>query len=105
MNKTIIRNIGTIVTGDYEKPVAEGDAICIDGREIIFVGRQADAPKLDYTVDIDAVELTVCPGLIDANAHPPLANYLPSYKAYDWVDNYAGAGVTRNHRQLFIQLR
>ena len=94
MSKTIIYNIGTIVTGDYINPVAEGDTICTDGDKIIFVGWRAEAPKIDYTVDINAVELTVCPGLIDANTHPPLANYLPAYKAYDWVDNYAGAGIT-----------
>ncbi len=94
MSKTIIHNIGAIVTGDCGHPIADGDTICTDGSKIIFIGKKADAPDLDYTMDVDAVGLTVCPGLIDGNTHPPLANYLPAYKAYDWVDNYAGAGVT-----------
>lgn len=94
MNKTIIKNIGAIVTGDYIAPLSDGDTIAVDGTKIVFVGKEADAPKLDYTREIDANGLTICPGIIDAHAHPPLANYLPGYKAYDWVDNYAGAGVT-----------
>lgn len=94
MSKTMIRNIGTIVSGDYNVPLLDGDTICTDGSKIVFIGNQTDAPKLDYTLDVDAVGLTVCPGIIDAHAHPPLSNYLSQYKAYDWVDNYAAAGIT-----------
>ena len=94
MSKTIIRNIGIIVSGDHEKPLIAGDTICTDGAKIVFAGPEAEAPKLDYTLDIDANGLTVCPGIIDADAHPPLANYLSEFKAYDWVDNYAAAGIT-----------
>ena len=94
MSKTIIHNIGIIVTGNVEKPIAEGDTICTENNKIVFIGKKADAPSVVYTTDIDAKGLTICPGLIDANTHPPLANYLPSFKAFDWVDNYAGAGIT-----------
>lgn len=91
MSKTLIHNIGTILSGDFENPILAGDTVCTDGDKIVFIGNRADAPALDYTLDIDANGLTLCPGIIDAHAHPPLANYLEAYKAYDWVDNYAGA--------------
>ena len=94
MSKTLIHNIGTILSGAFENPILAGDTVCTDGDKIVFIGDRADAPALDYTLDIDANGLTLCPGIIDAHAHPPLANYLEAYKAYDWVDNYAGAGIT-----------
>ena len=94
MSKTLIHNIGTILSGAFENPILAGDTVCTDGDKIVFIGDRADAPALDYTLDIDANGLTLCPGIIDAHAHPPLANYLEVYKAYDWVDNYAGAGIT-----------
>ena len=94
MSKTLIHNIGTILSGAFENPILAGDTVCTDGDKIVFIGNRADAPALDYTLDIDANGLTLCPGIIDAHAHPPLANYLEAYKAYDWVDNYAGAGIT-----------
>ena len=94
MSKTLIHNIGTILSGAFKNPILAGDTVCTDGDKIVFIGNRADAPALDYTLDIDANGLTLCPGIIDAHAHPPLANYLEAYKAYDWVDNYAGAGIT-----------
>lgn len=94
MGNTIIHNIGLIVSGDFENPIVEGDSICTEGNKIVFIGKKSNAPNLDYTVRIDAAGLTVCPGIIDANTHPPLGNYLPMFKAYDWVDNYANTGVT-----------
>ena len=94
MSKTLIHNIGTILSGAFENPILAGDTVCTDGDKIVFIGNRADAPALDYTLDIDANGLTLCPGIIDAHAPPPLANYLEAYKAYDWVDNYAGAGIT-----------
>lgn len=94
MSNTIVRNIGTIVTGDCKNPLAEGDTVCIQDGKILYVGAAAGAPDLEYDTDVDAVGLTLCPGIIDAHAHPPMANYLDAYKAYDWVDNYAAAGIT-----------
>ena len=94
MSNLIVRNIGTIVTGDYYHPVAEGDTLCAQNGKIVYVGDACGAPALEYDLEVDAVGLTLCPGLIDAHAHPPMSNYLNMYKAYDWVDNYAAAGIT-----------
>lgn len=94
MNTTIIHNIGAIVSGDYTNPLLKGDTICTEGTKIIYIGNENNAPELNYTLDVDAMGLTVCPGIIDAHAHPPMSNYLSEYKAYDWVDNYAAAGIT-----------
>lgn len=94
MKKTIIRNLGAIVTGEIKHPLAEGDTVCIDDGRISYIGNESAAPNADYDVEIDAAGLTAMPGVIDANFHAPLSNYLDSYKAYDWVENYAGGGTT-----------
>mgnify|MGYP002794803546 CR=1 FL=1 len=66
MSKTLIHNIGTILSGAFENPILAGDTVCTDGDKIVFIGNRADAPALDYTLDIDANGLTLCPGIIDA---------------------------------------
>ncbi len=92
--KTLIKHIGTIVSGDLDRPLPQGDTICISGDKISYIGDESGAPPQDYDLEIDARGLTVTPGLIDADTNPPLANYLAEFKAYDWVDNYAAAGIT-----------
>src|SRR5437870_11068188 len=61
--KTLIKNIGLIVSGDIERPLVEGDSIAIADGRIVAVGKgledQAD------TV-IDAKGSAVIPGLIDS---------------------------------------
>lgn len=94
MKKTIIKNLGTIVSGDISTPILDGDTICIDEDRITFIGCANNAPADDYDIQIDANGLTAVPGLIDAHAHVPLANYIDWYKAYDWVENFASSGVT-----------
>lgn len=55
MSNTIVRNIGTIVTGDCKNPLAEGDTVCIQDGKILYVGAAAGAPDLEYDTDVDAV--------------------------------------------------
>lgn len=95
MKKTIIRNLGAIVTGEIKHPLAEGDTVLHRRRpDFLYRQRVRGRPTQDYDVEIDAAGLTAMPGVIDANFHAPLSNYLDSYKAYDWVENYAGGGTT-----------
>ena len=46
MSKTLIHNIGTILSGDFENPILAGDTVCTDGDKIVFIGSRADAPAL-----------------------------------------------------------
>ena len=93
-SKLMIKNIGAIVSGDLSRPLLDGDTLCASGDTISFIGSLSQAPHEEYDTVIDAGGLSLLPGLIDANIHPPLGNYLERFKAYDWVDNYAGAGIT-----------
>jgi predicted amidohydrolase YtcJ len=64
----ILRN-GTVYTGVATAPKAE--AVAIRGREILFVGSNAEAAKLagSNTRTIDLAGATVLPGLADAHYH------------------------------------
>ena len=76
MSKTLIHNIGTILSGDFENPILAGDTVCTDGDKIVFIGSRADAPALDYTLDIDANGLTLCRASLMRTPTRPLRTIL-----------------------------
>ena len=65
--KTLIRNIGTLVSGDIRRPILDADSIQIAGGRITAVGK-----GIEDTADVvvDARGSTVIPGLIDSHCHP-----------------------------------
>ena len=60
--KTLVRNIGTLVSGDIGRPLLDADALVIRDGRIVAVGRGLDE---DADTVIDARGTTVLPGLID----------------------------------------
>jgi enamidase len=92
MTRLVIRNIGTLLSGDLEQPVLEADAVaCEDGR-IVAVG--ADAGRSAADIEIDARETTVAPGLIDSHCHVVLGDYTPRQKTVDFLASYVHGGIT-----------
>jgi enamidase len=92
--KTVIRNIGLLLTGDLEAPLADADTvICIDGR-ISFVGRAGDADTAEATTSIDAKGTALCPGLIDSHVHPVFGDWTPRQNQLNWIDSFLHGGVT-----------
>jgi enamidase len=89
--KTLIRNIGQIVTGDLGRPLAEGDSIVIDGGLIAAVGRGLDA---DADTVIDARGTTVIPGLIDSHCHPVFGDFTPRQRTLDFIESGLNGGIT-----------
>ena len=66
-------NIGTIVSGDLNAPLADGDTIITEGERIVTVGT-ASASEVDACdVVIDAGGATAIPGLIDLTCTSPSA--------------------------------
>ena len=92
MSDLVIRNIGTIATGDIASPIASGDTIVVRDGLIASVGDGADAEGI-ATV-IDAAGATVMPGLCDNHTHPVLGDYTPRQQQLDWIDSYLHGGVT-----------
>src|SRR5207302_2345528 len=89
--KTLIKNIGLIVSGDIERALVEGDSIAIAGGRIVAVGKgledQAD------TV-IDAKGSAVVPGLIDSHCHPVFGDFTPRQRTIDFIESGLNGGIT-----------
>lgn len=92
--KTVIKNIGTIVSGDLERPLIEGDTIVIEGTTIAQVGSLAACNTGGAERVIDAKGTTVMPGLIDSHVHPVIGDYTPRQRTVDFIDSCLHGGVT-----------
>ena len=90
-SRTLIRNIGQIVSGDIARPLADGDSIAIDNGRIAAVGRGLDG---DADTVIDARGSTVIPGLIDSHCHPVFGDFTPRQRAVDFIESGLHGGVT-----------
>ena len=89
--KTLIRNIGQIVSGDIAKPLLDGDSIVTADGKIVAVGRGLDD---DADTVIDARGSTVVPGLIDSHCHPVFGDFTPRQRTIDFIDSGLHGGIT-----------
>ena len=92
--KTAIVNIMTIVTGDWRKPFASGDAFLMDKGKIRKVGTLSAAELKSCDVVVDANQTTACPGLIDSQVHIAFGDYTPRQKTVGFIESYLHGGVT-----------
>lgn len=95
--RTLITNIGTLVTGDIDAPIADADSILVEDGRIAAVGRglNGDAGaggRLDQT--IDAKGSTAIPGLIDSHAHPVFGDFTPRQQMLNFIESGLHGGVT-----------
>jgi len=91
MSSILIKNIGTLATGDLKNPLRSADSIFIDDGVLKEIGnglnRRADRV-------IDAAGITAIPGLIDSHSHPSIGEYTPAQNTLGWITNYMHGGVT-----------
>ena len=92
--KLVIKNIGMILSGKFEKPIYDGDCVvCIDGKiDAWGVEKDLDTGKADTVVD--AMGVTLSPGLIDSHIHPVVGDYTPRQQQLHWIDSTLHGGVT-----------
>src|ERR671922_1237860 len=91
MPSVLIKNIGTLVTGDLKNPLRNADAIFIDNGVIREIGNNISR-KADRVIDADGI--TAIPGLIDSHSHPSIGEYTPAQNSLSWIANYMHGGVT-----------
>ncbi|WP_457551679.1 amidohydrolase family protein [Desulfobacula sp.] len=94
MSNVLLKNIGTIVSGDIDDPILEGDAILIENKIISKVGTLADFEQLDIEKTIDCKGTTVTPGLIDSHCHPILGDYTSRQNQAGFLESELHGGVT-----------
>jgi enamidase len=92
--KIAIVNLGQIVSGDWRKPLAEGDTILIDGETIASVGTSSAGATESADVVIDADGMTAIPGLIDSHVHITFGDYTPRQRTVGYLESYLHGGTT-----------
>jgi enamidase len=92
LSELVIRNIGTIVSGDINQPLADGDTIVVRDGLIASIGH--DSETIANVRVIDAAGATVIPGLCDNHVHPVIGDYTPRQRQVDFIDSCLHGGVT-----------
>jgi len=94
MASVVLKNIQTIVSGDIQNPIIEGDAIRVaDGliKEVGFLSEMENEEGCDV---IDCDQMTVTPGLIDSHCHVVLGDYAPRQQQIGFLESEVHGGVT-----------
>ncbi|MEN0072392.1 MAG: hypothetical protein AAGC63_15545, partial [Propionicimonas sp.] len=92
MTATLVRGIGTLLSGDLARPVLEADSLLLlDGR-IAAIG--TDAVPSDVDLVLDAAGATVAPGLVDSHCHVVFGDYTPRQSAVGFLSSYVHGGIT-----------
>ena len=89
--RTLIRNIGLIVSGDIARPLLDGDSIVVIDGKIAAVGRGLD---VEADTVIDARGSGVVPGLIDSHCHPVFGDFTPRQRTVDFIESGLNGGLT-----------
>lgn len=90
-----IENIGTIVSGDVDAPLIEGDSVVVRDGVIAYVGSKAGGPPaVEGETAIDAAGATLIPGLIDNHVHPVIGDFSPRQRILDFIESCVHGGVT-----------
>jgi enamidase len=92
--RVAIVNIGTIVSGDLNAPLVQGDTIITDGGGIATVGTASTQEVEHCDVVIDAAGTTAIPGLIDSHVHITFGDYTPRQQTVGYLESYLHGGVT-----------
>ena len=94
MSKVLLKNIGTLVSGDIQKPLLQADAIWIEEGLIKKVGFLKDMDEKAANTVIDCAGTTVTPGLFDSHVHPVLGDFTPRQKQQVFLESEVHGGVT-----------
>jgi enamidase len=91
MPSILIKNVGTLATGDLKNPLRSANSIFIDDGVVKEIGNGISR-KADRVIDADGI--TAIPGLIDSHSHPSIGEYTPAQNTLGWITNYMHGGVT-----------
>ncbi len=94
MSKVLLKNIGTIVSGDITNPLLTGNAILCEDGKIKVVGQEADMDTTQVDKTIDCGGMTVTPGLFDSHCHVVLGDYTPRQLQIGFIESEVHGGVT-----------
>lgn len=87
-----IKNIGTLVSGDFHKGILDADTILVKQGTITDIGKNLDTSQADHVVDVDG--MVCCPGFIDPHVHNTVDDYGPMTQTVNWMECYLWYGIT-----------
>ena len=90
MTTTLIRNIGTLFSGEYGAEALHDTSVTIEDGLINAIGEEP--PRPDVVVDVAG--LTLLPGFVDGHVHPTFGEYTPAQDSIGWIGNYLHGGTT-----------
>ena len=94
MAKLLIKNIGTLVSGDIFNPILNADALLVEGGVIQAIGKEMDLGTKGVDQVMDVGRMTLTPGLIDSHCHPVLGDFTPRQRMLDFIESSLHGGVT-----------
>jgi enamidase len=94
MSSVLLKNIGTIVSGDINAPILKGNAVFAAQGKIVKVGNESELNVSAADTTIDCAGTTVCPGLFDSHCHVVLGDYTPRQKQTGFLESEVHGGVT-----------
>ncbi len=94
MATTLIKGIGTLISGDINNPVLDADAIFVADGKIKKIGKAAELEALGPETVVDASGSTITPGLIDSHCHVVLGDYTPRQNQVGFLESEVHGGVT-----------
>ncbi|MDR1044439.1 MAG: amidohydrolase family protein [Candidatus Adiutrix sp.] len=91
MSTVLLKNIGTLVSGDIGHPLLDADSLFIEKGLIQKVG-QGLAEAADKVIDCSGT--TVSPGFFDTHCHVVLGDFTPRQNQLNYIDSAHHGGVT-----------
>lgn len=91
MRDMLIKNIGTLFTGDIDNPIYEKCSVLVENGKISRI--LFEDVKYDGLI-VDAKGMSVCPGFIDSHSHPVIGDYTPRQNQIGFIDSSLHGGVT-----------
>ncbi|HTT10907.1 MAG TPA: amidohydrolase family protein [Burkholderiaceae bacterium] len=92
--KVVIRNVGSMLSGDIDRPLLDADTVVVNDGVIAALGREKDCDIAHAQRVVDARGTTLAPGLIDSHCHPVFGDWTPRQSQLGWIDSCLHGGVT-----------
>lgn len=94
MRGVLIKNIGTLISGDIANPVLDADAILVTDGKIGKIGKASEFASVTADMVVDAGGGTITPGLIDSHCHVVLGDFTPRQNQVGFLESEVHGGVT-----------
>jgi enamidase len=94
MSVLIIKNVGTMISGDLKNPILDANTVVVVDGIIKEVGGAELEKKYAAESVIDANGTTLTPGIVDTHVHPVLGDFSPRQSILGFMESSVHGGIT-----------